>query len=164
MSKAEPSKRKSRAGVDTVLTAAERRHVAERLSAAHAGMALWRACKSKACCRRRRCGADVDACGARCSPKGWAWVHDVLAAIRSGTTRRAARRAADRTAQGERFTMVFDMGEGEFDEVHFIKNDDGGWKHFDASAPPSELELQLRRLGGAGTGWLRAAGRVDGEI
>jgi len=50
------------------LTAAEQHHVAQQLCAAHAGMALWRACKRKACGRRRRCGGDVDPCGARCSP------------------------------------------------------------------------------------------------
>ena len=39
----------------------EQRHVAERLTAAHSGMALWRACKRKACWRRRRCGGPVAA-------------------------------------------------------------------------------------------------------
>jgi hypothetical protein len=37
------SKTKTRARVAPPLTAAEQRHVAERLTAAHAGMALWRA-------------------------------------------------------------------------------------------------------------------------
>ena len=43
------SKIKTRARVAPPLTTAEQRHVAEQLSAAHAGMALWRACKRKAC-------------------------------------------------------------------------------------------------------------------
>ena len=52
-------KTKTRAPVAPPLTAAEQRHVAERLTAAHADMALWRACKRKACwtsapVRRRR--------------------------------------------------------------------------------------------------------------
>ena len=42
VSDAEPSRTKTRARVELPLTAAEQRHVAERLSAAHAGMALWR--------------------------------------------------------------------------------------------------------------------------
>ena len=87
------SKTKTRARVEPPLTAAEQRHVAERLSAAHAGMALWRACKRKACRRRRRCGGDVDQCGARRSPRAWACVHEILAAIRAGKTPRVRRRA-----------------------------------------------------------------------
>ena len=155
------SKTKPRARVDTTLTAAQRRHVAQRLAAAHAGMRLWRACKTKACWRRRGCGGDVDQCGARCAPKAWAWVHQVLAAIRSGTTRHAAVRLADRAAHGEIFTLVFDLGD-EVDEVSFLKNDDGSWTRIDDQAPTSELELQLRRL--TGSAWLRAAGPVDGKI
>ena len=155
------SKTKPRARVDTTLTAAGRRHVAQRIAAAHAGMRLWRACKTKACWRRRGCGGDVDQCGARCAPKAWAWVHQVLAVIRSGTTRRAAVRLADRAAHGESFTLVFDLGD-EVDEVSFRKNDDGSWTRIDDQAPPSELELQLRRL--TGSAWLRAAGPVDGKI
>ena len=58
------TKPKTRAPVAPPLTAAEQRQVAERLSEAHADMALWRACKRKACGRRRRCGGDVDECGA----------------------------------------------------------------------------------------------------
>ena len=157
------SKTKPRASVDTTLTTAERRHVAQRLAAAHGGMRLWRACKSKACWRRRGCGGDVDQCGARCAPKAWAWVHQVLAAIRGGTTRRAAVRMADRAAHGEIFTWVFDLGD-EVDEVSFLKNDDGSWTRIDDQAPPSELELQLRRLAGGGAGWLRAAGLGEGRI
>ena len=86
------SKTKTRAPVAPPLTAAEQRHVAERLTAAHAGLALWRACERKACGRRRRCGGDVDQCGARRSPRAWACVHEILAAIRAGR-RRASRRA-----------------------------------------------------------------------
>ena len=48
------SKTKTRARVAPPLTAAEQRHVAERLTAAHADLALWRACERKACGRRRR--------------------------------------------------------------------------------------------------------------
>jgi hypothetical protein len=90
-------------------------------------------------------------------------VHQVLAAIRSGTTRHAAVRLADRAAHGEIFTLVFDLGD-EVDEVSFLKNDDGSWTRIDDQAPTSELELQLRRLSGGGAGWLRAAGHVGGRI
>ena len=83
------TKTKTRARVAPPLTAAEQRHVAERLTAAHADLALWRACERKACGRRRRCSGDVDQCGARRSPRAWACVHEILAAIRAGTTPRA---------------------------------------------------------------------------
>ena len=86
------TKPKTRAPVAPPLTAAEQRHVAERLTAAHADLALWRACERKACGRRRRCGGDVDQCGARRSPRAWACVHEILAAIRAGTAPRVAAR------------------------------------------------------------------------
>src|SRR4051794_37891364 len=82
------AKTNTRARVAPPLTAAEQRHVAERLTAAHASMALWRACKRKACSRRRRCGGDVDECGALRSPRAWACVHEILAATRAGTAPR----------------------------------------------------------------------------
>jgi hypothetical protein len=50
------------------------------------------------------------------------------------------------------------------DEVSFLKTDDGSWTRIDDQAPPSELELQLRRLTGGGAGWLRAAGPGAGRI
>ena len=125
-------------------------------------MRLWRACKTKACWRRRGCGGDVDQCGARCAPKAWAWVHQVLAAIRSGTTRARGRAlAADRAAPGS-LTWVFNLGD-EVDEVSF-KNADGSWTRIDDQAPPSELTLQLRRLRGGSAGWLRAVGRAMGRF
>ena len=68
-----------------------------------------------------------------------------------------------RAAHGEIFTWVFNLGD-EVDEVSFLKNDDGSWTRIDDQAPPSELELQLRRLSGGGAGWLRAAGPADGRI
>ena len=77
-------KSKTRAPVAPPLTAAEERQVAQRLSEVHADLALWRACKRKACGRRRRCSGDVDQCGARRSRRAWACVHEILAAIRAG--------------------------------------------------------------------------------
>ena len=138
------------------LTAAEQRHVAERLSAAHAGMALWRACKRKACRRRRRCGGDVDRCGARRSPRAWACVHEILAAIRAGKTARAATRAARRRAMPERLRYVFGFGVSPawIEEKHA----DGSWRIFGEGEPPSELTLQLRRLRAGSARWMRAIG------
>ena len=78
------TKPKTPARVAPPLTAAEQRHVAQRLSEVHADLALWRACERKACGRRRRCSGDVDQCGARRAPRIWACVHEILAAIRAG--------------------------------------------------------------------------------
>ena len=156
VSDAEPSKTKTGAHVEPPLTAAEQRHVAERLSAAHAGMALWRACKRRACWRRRRCGGDVDQCGARCSPKAWACVHEILAAIRAGQPPRAAARVAGRKAMPERVRIVF--GFGKPPDVVWEKEDDGSWRTVRDGEPPSKLTLQLRRLSAGGARWMRAVG------
>ena len=96
------TKPKTPARVAPPLTAAEQRHVAERLTAAHADLALWRVCERKACGRRRRCGGDVDQCGARRSPRAWACVYEILAAIRAGTKPRTAARVAGRRARPQR--------------------------------------------------------------
>ena len=142
------------------LTAAEQRQVAQRLTAAHAAMALWRACRHGVCRRRRRCCGDVNSCGARRSPKAWAWVHEVLGAIRSGTARRAAVRAADRRARPERVKVKFGFGDPPF--VMLEKKDDGTWGRIADYPPPSPVELQLRPVRGRGSRWLREAGQGVG--
>src|SRR5690349_16528326 len=91
-------KPKTRAPVAPPLSAAEQRQVAKRLAAAHAVMALWRTCRSKACRRGRRCCGDVDSCGARRSPRAWACVHEILAAIGAGKSLPRAARVAERRA------------------------------------------------------------------
>jgi hypothetical protein len=149
-------KTQTRARVAPPLTAAEQRQVAAQLSAAHAGMALWRACKRKACRRRRRCGGNVNSCGARCSPRAWACVHEILAAIRAGKTARAAARVAGRRAMPERLRYVF--GFGIPPEFVKEKHADGTWRIFGEGEPPSELTLQLRRLRAGSARWMRAAG------
>ena len=150
------TKTKTRAHVAPPLTAAEQRHVAERLTAAHADLALWRACERKACGRRRRCGGDVDQCGARRSPRAWACVHEILAAIRAGTTPRRAARVATRRARPER-QRVF--GFGILPEFTREKRADGRWRGVVEGQPPSQLTLQLRRLRAGSAGWLRAVGQ-----
>jgi hypothetical protein len=103
------SKPETRARVVPPLTAAEQRQVAQRLAAAHADLALWRACKRGACRRRRRCCGDIDSCGAHRSPRAWACVHEILAAIRAGKAPRRAARVATRRARPER-QRVFAFG------------------------------------------------------
>ena len=149
-------KPKPRAPVAPPLTAAEQRHVAERLTAAHAGMALWRACKRKACWRRRRCGGDVDECGALRSPRAWACVHEILAAIRAGKAPRRAARVATRRARPERQRVFgFGLPPGFTREKHA----DGRWREVVEGQPLSQLTLQLRRLRAGSARWMRAVGQ-----
>ena len=150
------TKTKTRAPIAPPLTAAEQSQVAERLTAAHADLALWRACERKACGRRRRCGGDVDQCGARRAPRAWACVHEILAAIRAGTAPRAAARVAGRRARPER-QRVF--GSGILRPFTREKRADGTWRAVVEGQPPSQLTLQLRRLRAGSARWMRAAGR-----
>jgi len=146
---------KTRAPVALPLTAAEQRHVAARLTAAHAGMALWRGCKRKACARRRRCGGDVDECGALRSPRAWACVHEILEAIRAGQAPRRAARVAARRARPER-QRVF--GSGILRPFTREKRADGTWRAVVEGQPPSQLTLQLRRLRAGSARWMRGMG------
>ena len=82
------------------------------------------------------------------------------AAIRSGTARRAAVRAADRRARPERVKVKFGFGDPPF--VMLEKKDDGTWGGFADYPPPSPVELQLRRVRGRGSRWLREAGQGVG--
>jgi hypothetical protein len=149
-------KTKTRADVAPPLTAAEQRHVAERLTAAHADLALWRACERKACGRWRRCAGDVDQCGAHRAPRVWACVHEILAAIRVGTTPRVAARVATGRARPERQRVFgFGLPPGFTREKHA----DGRWRAVVEGQPPSQLTLQLRRLRAGSARWMRAVGQ-----
>ena len=61
--------------------AAEQQFAADFLGIAHDAAALWRKCASKSCRRAQTCCGDVDECGARHFPEGWAWVRGVLQAL-----------------------------------------------------------------------------------
>jgi hypothetical protein len=63
---------------------AEQRRTALILSKAHARLGLWRLCDNDECRRSKRCGGDVDQCGARTAPQGWTWLHHVLNGLREG--------------------------------------------------------------------------------
>src|SRR5262245_19040187 len=81
---------------DRECEAAEQRFAVEFLGIAHEAAALWRKCTDKACLRAQTCCGDVDACGARHFPEGWAWVRSVLPALVEDARRRTATGAADR--------------------------------------------------------------------
>src|ERR1700730_12794552 len=69
---------------------AEQRRLAPVLREAHARLGLWRTCDDKACRRTLSCGGEVDQCGARVAPQGWAWLHQVIKAMREGKSQGAA--------------------------------------------------------------------------
>src|SRR5262245_41314270 len=81
---------------DRECEAAEQRFAVEFLGIAHDATALWRKCTDKACLRAQTCCGDVDACGARHFPEGWAWVRSVLPALLADARPRNAMRRADR--------------------------------------------------------------------
>ena len=151
------TKPKTPAPVAPPLTAAEQRQVAQRLSDAHADLALWRACGRKACGRRRRCCGDVDECGALRSPRAWACVHEMLAAIRAGTAPRRGRARGRPT--------------GEAGAPARFRFRPSAWIHQGEAAPTADgarssrgshrpqLTLQLRRLRAGSARWMRAVGQ-----
>ena len=141
--------------------AEEQRRLAHFLSGTHETLRLWRMCKTKACRRTRMCGGDVDECGARCCPEGWAWVHRVLEMVREGGSRSAAVRAADRHAAGgsKRVTVHFGFGE----PAEFVVGDDGKWTLAGGPRPESKFAPQVRRLTRSGSAWLRVAPGGEGK-
>jgi hypothetical protein len=62
----------------------------------HETSVLWPRCSNRICRRTRACAGDVDDCGARCFPEGWAWVRGVVRSLHDGQPPRQATRAADR--------------------------------------------------------------------
>jgi hypothetical protein len=152
---------KKQVGADKKLAAAEQRQFADFLSGTHERLRLWRMCKTKACRRTRSCRGDIDECGARCCPEGWAWVHRVLQAIRDGRSRPAAVWAADQQAAGgaKRVTVHFGFGE----PAEFVVDDDGKWTLADGPRQESKFGTQFRRLTGSGSAWLGAAPGGDGK-
>ena len=101
------TKPKTPARVAPPLTAAEQRHVAQRLSEVHADLALWRACERKACGRRRRCSGDVDQCGARRAADSGPACMKFWRRSEPGKAPRAAARVAERRAMPPRQRYVF---------------------------------------------------------
>ena len=89
------SQTKKRPRAEEALAAAEQRRLAPVLREAHARLGLWRTCGDKACRRRGSCGDEVDQCGARVAPQGWAWLHQVIKAMREGKSQSAAVEAAN---------------------------------------------------------------------
>ena len=145
------SKTKPRARVDTTLTAAGRRHVAQRLPPPMPG---W-GCGARA--RPKPAGAGAAAAATSINAARAARRRPGPGCIRSWRRSAAGRRGARpcvwpiarRTGRPSRGSSIWAT---RWIEVSFLKNDDGSWTRIDDQAPPSELELQLRRLTGGGAG------------
>jgi hypothetical protein len=151
---------KKQVGADKERAAKEQRQLADFLSGTHKTLRLWRMCKTKACRRTRACGGDIDECGARYCPEGWAWVHRVLEIIHDGRSRRAAVRAAHQHVGGsKRVTVHFGFGE----PAEFVVDDDGKWTLANGPRQESKFGTQFRRLTGSGSAWLRAAPGGQGK-
>ena len=87
---------KAATGEDRPLDAAERKDAEGFLRRAHDEAELWRRCPRPRCRHARTCAGDVDECGDRCFPEGWAWVRGMARALRDGRPPGAAAKAADR--------------------------------------------------------------------
>jgi hypothetical protein len=119
------------------LTAADRRDFAEFLSTSHASLRLWRKCTKPACRRARRCGGEVDECGAACAPKEWTRVRRTVIGMRDGHSQSEAERTA-RTLE-EPQIMIIDYGElGEFT---FEVDAEGKWTLIKDTSGPGPGEM-----------------------
>src|SRR5262249_60923865 len=96
------SQTKKRTRAEEALAAAEQRRLAPVLREAHARLGLWRTCGDKACLRSQSCGGEVDQCGARVAPQGWAWLHQVIKAMREGQAQSPAGQGPKFRALGQR--------------------------------------------------------------
>jgi hypothetical protein len=151
---------KKQVDADKERAAKEQRQLADFLFGTHETLRLWRMCKTKACRRTRACGGDIDECGARYCPEGWAWVHRVLQTVRDGRSRRAAVRAAHQHVRGsKRVTVHFGFGE----PAEFVVDDEGKWTLAGGPRSESKFAPQVRRLTGSGSAWLRAAPGGEGK-
>jgi hypothetical protein len=147
------------AGKDRARGSAAPQEIAGVLRGAHARLALWRVCRNKACRRGRRCGGDVDHCGARCFPQAWAWLAQVAQAVRAGGSPRAAARAADLALMPKPRPRIFWSWRG-WHETYEMPVTDENVERVRAAQAAREAERQaarIPRLAAAHSPWLRAA-------
>ncbi|MBV8322038.1 MAG: hypothetical protein JO049_15345 [Hyphomicrobiales bacterium] len=140
--------------------AAEQRRLAPVLREAHARLGLWRTCDDKTCRRSQSCGGEVDQCGARIAPQGWAWLHHVIKAMREGKSQSAAVEAANFAALGyrERFTIRWPNCPF-WEPLEFFMRNDGTWIRTDIAPTQPDIEAQFFEL--AASAWLRTALQAD---
>jgi len=139
---------------------AEQRRLAPVLREAHARLGLWRTCDDKTCRRTGSCGGDVDQCGARVAPQGWAWLHQVIKAMREGKSQSAAVEAANFAALGYRERVTISWPNCPFWEpLEFFMRNDGTMIRTDMAPAQPDIEAQFIEL--AASPWLLAALNAD---
>jgi hypothetical protein len=151
---------KKRTRAEEALAAAEQRQLAPVLREAHARLGLWRTCDDKACRRTQSCGGEADQCGARIAPQGWAWLHQVIKAMREGKSQSAAVEAANFAALGYRNRFILrwkDCRAGE--PLEFFMRNDGTWIRTDIAPTQPDIDPQFIEL--AASSWLPTALQAD---
>jgi hypothetical protein len=139
---------------------AEQRRLAPVLREAHARLGLWRTCGDKTCRRRGSCGGEVDQCGARVAPQGWAWLHHVIKAMREGQSQSAAVEAANFAALGYRERVTISWPNCPFWEpLEFFMRNDGTMIRTDMAPAQPDIEAQFIAL--AASPWLPTALNAD---
>ena len=136
---------------------AEQQRLATILREAHARLELWRMCSKESCFRTETCNGDVDQCGARAAPQGWAWLHDILKAVQKGQRPRAAIETANLAALGYRKRVTVRWKVKGWEPIELVQLGDGSWRRADLAAARPPLDPQFVQL--AASPWLRSACR-----
>src|SRR5215813_4480786 len=154
-----PERRVRRCAAGVVMSAAKKRTRAEEelaaavLREAHARLGLWRTCDDKTCRRTQSCGGEVDQCGARVAPQGWAWLHQVIKTMREGKSQSAAVEAANFATLGYGQRVTIRWPNCPFWEpLKFVQLQDGSWKRADMVPTQPDIEAQFIAL--AASPWL----------
>ena len=134
---------------------AEQQRLATILREAHGRLELWRMCSKESCSRTGSCNGDVDQCGARAAPQGWAWTHQIVKALRAGKRPRAAIEAANLAALGYRKRVTVRWKVKGWEPIELVQLGDGTWRRADLVAARPPLEPQFVKL--ATSPWLRSA-------
>jgi hypothetical protein len=149
-----------------VMSAAKKRTRAEKelaqqqrlttiLREAHGRLELWRMCSKESCLRTGSCNGDVDQCGTRAAPQGWAWMHQIVKALRAGQRPRAAIEAANLAALGYRKRVTVRWKVKGWEPIELVQLGDGSWRRADLAAARPPLDPQFVKL--AASPWLRSA-------
>ena len=150
---------KKRTRAEEALAAAEQRRLAPVLREAHARLGLWRTCDDKTCRRTQSCGGEADQCGARVAPQGWAWLHQVIKAMREGKSQSAAVEAANFAALGYRERVTIAWKGGVWEPLEFFTRNDGTIIRTDIAPTQPDIDPQFIEL--AASPWLLTALHAD---
>jgi hypothetical protein len=108
-------------------------------------------CDNDECRRSKRCGGDVDQCGARAAPQGWTWLHHVLKELREGRSQPEAVEAANLATLGYRQRVTVSWKVKGWEPVEFVQLHDGSWEHADVAAARPPLDQRFVKL--AASAW-----------